>query len=184
MSGTMARIADGGTTHSATSPQTLGSDGVGHMDQRTEVQVGEAINEVLKHMEDWSYEQLVDGFRTIQERFGWLAASAPAAFREVERRVAEDTLLAAEVKEQSIADCERLLERVLELGWSDRYRAPEVLLPFCRYCIDQGRPDLARRYLEPVDAELVAIPPESGEEQLHGNLLAAVRKMLGGLPEH
>ncbi|HEX2569750.1 MAG TPA: hypothetical protein VH877_09345 [Polyangia bacterium] len=153
------------------------------MDQRTEEQVGEAINEVLKHMEDWPYEKLADGFRAIQERFNWLAASAPAAFREVERRVAEDTLLAAEVKERSIMECESLLERVLELGWSDRYRAPEVLLPFGRYCIDQGRPDLARRYLKPVAAELAAIPPASGEEQLHGNLLAAVRKMLDGLSE-
>jgi hypothetical protein len=148
------------------------------MDHPIEEQVGEAINDVFRRLDDWSYEQLAEGFRAIRERFCWLAASDPAAFREVERRVAEDTLLVAEDTEQPIAECERLLERVLELGWTDRYRAPEVLLPFCRYCIDQGRPDIALRYLAPIATELQGMPPASGDEELHASLLAAVREML------
>lgn len=148
------------------------------MDHAIEEQVGEAINEVFRRLDDWSYEQLAEGFRAIRERFGWLAASDPTAFLELERRVAEDTLLVAEDTEQPIAECERLLERVLELGWTDRYRAPEVLLPFCRYCIDQGRPDIAFRYLAPVATELQALPPASGAEELHASLLTAVRDLL------
>jgi hypothetical protein len=147
------------------------------MDRAIEEQVGEAINEVFRRLADWPYEQLAEGFRAIRERFSWLAASDPAAFREVERRVAEDTLLVAEDTAQPIAECERLLERVLELGWTDRYRAPEVLLPFCRYCIDQGRPDIALRHLAPVATELQEIPPAAGQEELHASLLTAVHEM-------
>ena len=146
-----------------------------------EEQVGQAINEVFLHLEDWTYEQLLEGFHAIEERFAWVGNSDPTAFREIQRRVAEDGLLAAQDKEQSIDECERRLQRVLELGWSDRYRAAEVLLTFGRYCAEHGRTDLARTHLAPVAQALEAQPPLPEEEELHANLLAAVHRQLRGL---
>jgi hypothetical protein len=148
------------------------------MDPTTEEQVGQSINDVFSHLEEWSYERLVEGFQAIEERFAWLGGSDPEAFREVRRRVAEDILLVAQEKEQSLEECEQRLERVLMLGWSDSYRAAEVLLAFGRYCIGRGRPELARRHLEPVARELELRSPPPGQEELHANLLASVRQRL------
>lgn len=151
------------------------------MEPTIEEQVGQSINAVLLHLEDWPYEQLVEGFQAVEERFAWLGSSDPAAFREVSRRVAEDILLAAQDKEQSLGECERRLQRVLMLGWSDRYRAAEVLLAFGRYRTLQKRPELARTHLEAVLRDLESSPPASAEEELHANLLTAVRQQLKAL---
>lgn len=148
------------------------------VDPTIEEQVGQSINAVFLHLEEWSYEQLVEGFRAIEERFARLGNSEPEAFREVMRRVAEDFLLVAQEKEQPIDECERCLQHVLMLGWSDLYRAAEVLLAFGRYCIERGRSELARKYLEPVVKELELLSPLPAQEELHANLLASTRKSI------
>jgi hypothetical protein len=150
------------------------------MESNLEQQVGGSINEVFLHLEDWEFDDLARGLRAIVERFRWLADSDPAAFREIERRVAEDVLIIAQDKERPVEACEQLLAQVLALGWSDRYRAAEVLLPFARYCTEHGRSDLVRLYLKPVLRDLESRPPDPADDELHANLLSAVRGSLGG----
>ena len=148
------------------------------MDLTAEEELVQSINAVLSRIVEHSYDQRVEGLLAIEQKFLWLDNTDPVAYLEIKRRVAEEVLLVAQEKAQPIEECERRLQRVLVLGWSDRYRAAEVLLPFSRYCMLSGRPELARTYLEPVARELEWLPPSSAEAELRANLLEAVRQRL------
>lgn len=117
-------------------------------------EVMDALNEFFRHLGDWSYDELVSYLNSLEPRF---SASLPPEERvELRRRVAEDTLMAAQVKGLPVEDCERLLQSVESLGWSNLYRKWSVLFAFSRYCRDAGRGDIVRRLLRPMENELAA----------------------------
>lgn len=137
-------------------------------------EVMEALNEFFRHLGDWSYGELVSYLGSLEGRFS--ASLSPEEQVELRRRVAEDTLLAAQVKGLPVEDCERLLGSVEALGWSNLYRKWSVLFALSRYCRDAGRGDVVRRLLQPMEAQLSA--GLSGGEAWCAEALAAMRARL------
>lgn len=143
-------------------------------DDESPDEVMEALNEFFRHLGDWSYGELVSYLGSLEARFS--ASLSPEELVELRRRVAEDTLLAAQVKGLPVEECERQLQSVEALGWTNLYRKWSVLFALGRYCRDAARGDVARRLLQPMEAELLA--GLSGGEAWCAEALAALRARL------
>lgn len=148
------------------------------MSETVEEQIIVALNAVYMHFTEWSFPDLEAGFKTVERRFAGVLEAAD--YLEVKRRVAEGTLAAAQMTGQPVEHCRELLGRVERLGWSTFYAKPNVLFPFVRYCLDQGRKDAGLHLLVPLIAELEQHYAHTAEEQCVTRL-NALRTLLAEL---
>src|SRR4051812_36099957 len=114
------------------------------MSDTVEEQIIVALNAVYMHIVEWTFPHLEAGFKAVERQFAGVLAETD--YLEVKRRVAEGTLVAAQMTGQPVDHCRELLGRVEQLGWSTFYAKPNVLFPFIRYCLDQGRKDVGLHF--------------------------------------
>ena len=133
------------------------------MKSTVEQQIIAALDSVYMKFGKWSFPDLEAGFKAVEQIFAGVLEDAD--YLEVKRRVAEATLRAAWATGQSVEHCRELLGRVEQLGWSTFYAKANMLFPFVRDCLDQGRKDMGLHFLVPLIAELEQHYAHTGEEQ-------------------
>ncbi len=132
------------------------------MNSTVEEQIILAMNAVYMQFGKWSFPDLEAGFQAVERQFAGVLEEAD--YLEVQRRVAEATLSAAQMTKQSVDRCLELLGRVEQLGWSNVCGKSLVLGAFSRYCLNHGRKDVGLHLLVPVLAEVEQDSTHAGEE--------------------
>lgn len=135
--------------------------------------VRDAMNDVLRHVADWDFEQLSAGFRAVERQFADRFAGRPEARRSLRRMVAQSIHMMSNEKALPVDVSQRLLDEAMALGWDQLYEKVAHVAAFARLCLAQGRPEPAAAYLVPLIDEVEHVEHLGRDEHL-----ALLRQML------
>lgn len=116
--------------------------------------LNEAIQAVLTHVLDWTFDRCAAGLQEVGSRLLSQLIGRPEAEREVRQRIAQLIQTLACSYGVPISENQRLLDELAMLGWRSLYDKVLQISAFCRQCLSQGTPALALPYLDPLIAEL------------------------------
>lgn len=113
-----------------------------------------ALNEVQRHLGEWSFEALANAYEGLQASFAERFTGRPGPLLDLRRVVADHLLAAAHECELPVDAYESHVLHAMRLGWATLEWKATALFAFGRYCVDHGAPEVMRRYAEPLVLEL------------------------------
>lgn len=123
-------------------------------DEQLSHELGKALEQIYATTPSREFDELLKDYRNVEEAFLARVTGNEFLRRETQRRVAELTLYSAIEKKCSFETCEKFLQDLEDLGFTNLERKSTVHLIYSRHCLEAGRHDEGINLLKPLEIEL------------------------------